>query len=92
MKAEPNDAGGHRRSKAPSLTHVQVQMARELGINPKKLGKPDHHEQEPWKMTLSEDIEHIYLRGSESLLAMTLCPSRSKARQARLVSTPNILN
>ena len=62
MKAEPNDAGGHRRSKAPSLTHVQVQMARELGINPKKLGKPDHHEQEPWKMTLREYIGHVYMK------------------------------
>jgi hypothetical protein len=25
------------------LSHAQVQMARELGMNPKKLGKPDNH-------------------------------------------------
>ena len=34
------------------LSHVQVQMARELGMNPVKLGKLDNHEQETWKMTL----------------------------------------
>jgi hypothetical protein len=35
------------------LSHVQVQMARELGMNPMKLGKLDNHEQEPWKMPLN---------------------------------------
>ncbi len=44
------------------LSHVQVQMARELGMNPMKLGKLDNHEQEPWKMTLREYIEHVYLK------------------------------
>ena len=32
------------------LSHAQIQMARELGMNPKKLGKKDNHDQEPWKM------------------------------------------
>jgi hypothetical protein len=27
-------------------------MARELGLNPKRLGKIDNHHQEPWKMPL----------------------------------------
>ena len=31
------------------LSHAHVQMARELGMNPKKLGKIDNHRQEPWK-------------------------------------------
>lgn len=31
------------------LSHAHVQMARELGPNPMKLGKVDHHKQEPWK-------------------------------------------
>jgi hypothetical protein len=44
------------------LSHVQVQMARELGMNPMKLGKLDNHEQELWKMTLREYIEHVYLK------------------------------
>ena len=36
------------------LSHTQVQMVRELGMNAMKLGKLDHHEQEQWKMPLSE--------------------------------------
>jgi hypothetical protein len=35
-------------------------MARELGLSPKKLGKIDNHDQEPWKAPLPEFIEHLY--------------------------------
>jgi hypothetical protein len=42
------------------LSHAHVQMARELGLNPKKLGKIDNHRQEPWKAPLPEFIEHLY--------------------------------
>ena len=35
-------------------------MARELGLNPKKLGKLDNHRQEPWKLPLPAFIEHLY--------------------------------
>jgi hypothetical protein len=35
-------------------------MARELGMNPKKLGKLDNHKQEPWKTPLRQFIEHLY--------------------------------
>src|ERR1700732_4870038 len=31
------------------LSHTQVQMARELGVTPGKLGKIANHRQEPWK-------------------------------------------
>ena len=44
------------------LSHAQVQMARELGMNPKKLGKLDNHGQEPWKMPLRQYIEHLYFK------------------------------
>jgi hypothetical protein len=44
------------------LTDAQVQMARELGMNPKKLGKLDNHKQEPWKRPLPEFIETLYLK------------------------------
>ena len=37
-------------------------MARELGMNPKKLGKLDNHDQEPWKMPLRQYIEHLYFK------------------------------
>jgi hypothetical protein len=42
------------------LSHAHVQMARELGMNPRKLGKMDNHRQEPWKMPLPFFIEHLY--------------------------------
>jgi hypothetical protein len=42
------------------LSHAQVQMARELGLNPKKFGKLANHKQEPWKMPLPLFIEHLY--------------------------------
>lgn len=42
------------------LSHAHVQMARELGLNPAKLGKLDNHRQEPWKAPLPQFIEHLY--------------------------------
>ncbi|MEO3859363.1 hypothetical protein [Acrocarpospora sp. B8E8] len=44
------------------LTHAQVQMARELGLNPAKLGKLDNHRAEAWKAALPQYIEHLYLK------------------------------
>jgi hypothetical protein len=42
------------------LSHAQVQMARELGMNPRKFGKLANHKQEPWKAPLPVFIEQIY--------------------------------
>jgi hypothetical protein len=42
------------------LSHAQVQMARELGMNPRKLGSLDNHKQEPWKAPLPIFIEQLY--------------------------------
>ena len=42
------------------LSHAHVQMARELGMNPKKLGGLDNHRQEPWKLPLPEYIARLY--------------------------------
>jgi hypothetical protein len=39
------------------LSHAHVQMARELGLNPKKLGSIDNHDQERWKAPLP-DLAH----------------------------------
>ncbi len=44
------------------LTDAHVQMARELGMNPKKLGKLDNHKYEPWKLPLPQFIEKLYLK------------------------------
>jgi hypothetical protein len=42
------------------LSHAHVQMARELGMNPKTLGKIDNADQEPWKLPLPAFIESLY--------------------------------
>ena len=35
-------------------------MARELGMNPRKLGRLDNHDQEPWKLPLRQYVERLY--------------------------------
>lgn len=44
------------------LSDTHVQMARELGLNPDKLGKIDNHRQESWKAPLPEFIEEIFYK------------------------------
>ena len=44
-----------------NLSHVHVQMARELGMNPNKLRKLANHRQEPWKLPLPDFIARIYV-------------------------------
>jgi hypothetical protein len=44
------------------LSHAQIQMARELGLNPKKFGNIANHKQEPWKAPLPVFIEEIYFK------------------------------
>lgn len=44
------------------LSDKHVQMARELGLNPDKLGKIDNHKQETWKTPLPQFIEEIYFK------------------------------
>jgi S-ribosylhomocysteine lyase LuxS involved in autoinducer biosynthesis len=41
------------------LSHLQVQMARELGMNPKKCGMEDNHDLERCKMPLRNYIAHL---------------------------------
>ena len=43
------------------LSHAHIQMARELGMNPDKLGKLANHRQEPWKVPLPIFIADRYL-------------------------------
>jgi hypothetical protein len=44
------------------LSDAHIKMAKELGLNPKKLGKLDNHQQEPWKAPPPVFIENIYLK------------------------------
>ena len=42
------------------LSEATVQMARELGLNPSKLGKISNHKQELWKEPLPDFIRTLY--------------------------------
>ena len=44
------------------LTDAHVQMARELGLNPDKLGGMANDHQERWKAPLPQFLERLYLR------------------------------
>jgi hypothetical protein len=44
------------------LSHAHIQMARELGLNPRKFGSLANRQQEPWKHPLAEFIAHCYYK------------------------------
>jgi hypothetical protein len=45
------------------LSHAYIQMAKDLGLNPKKFGGLADLKQEPWK--LPEFIEELYIKHSK---------------------------
>jgi hypothetical protein len=67
------------------LSHAHVQMARELGMNPKKLGKLDNQDQEPWKAPLPQFIEHLYFVrfGRERPDVVVSVEERERAKSAK---------
>ncbi len=56
------------------LTHAQIQMARELGLNPKKIGSLSNSKQQPWKLPLPEFIEEIYFKQFKRELPVNVKP------------------
>ncbi len=44
------------------LSHAHIQMARELGLNPKKFGSLANTKQESWKLPLPDFIEELYFK------------------------------
>ena len=44
------------------LSDMHIQMARELGMNPRKFGSLANHKQEKWKSPLPEFIESLYYK------------------------------
>lgn len=44
------------------LSDMHIQMARELGLNPKKFGGIANHKQEVWKAPLPVFLERIYFK------------------------------
>ena len=67
------------------LSHAHVQMARELGLNPKKLGSLDNHDQERWKAPLAQFIEDLYLErlGRERPQVVTSIEERLRIQDAK---------
>jgi hypothetical protein len=63
------------------LSHEQVQMARELGMNPKKLGKLANHKQEPWKEPLPQFIHTLYRKRFGKERPDTVVSIEERARQ-----------
>ena len=81
------------------LSHAQIQMARELGMNPKKFGKLDNHHQEPWKRPLPDFIAALYLKRFgkpipavvktiEEIAAAALAKKRAKKTRKLIASRP----
>ena len=60
-KAEKNKKWREAKKKF-RLSNMHIQMARELGMNPKKLGGLANHKQEPWKAPLPVFIEELYFK------------------------------
>ncbi len=44
------------------LSYAHIQMAKELGMNPKKFGSLANTKQEPWKLPLPNFIEELYFK------------------------------
>ncbi len=65
------------------LTHAQVQMARELGINPAKLGTLANHRQQPWKAPLPRFIEALYQKRFGKTLPDIVVSIEERARHDR---------
>ncbi len=60
-KAEKNKKWREAKKKF-RLSNMHIQMARELGMNPKKLAGLANHKQEPWKAPLPVFIEELYFK------------------------------
>ena len=68
-----------------TLSHAHVEMARELRMNPRKLGKLDNHHQDPWKAPQSQFIEHLYLKrfGRERPAVVMSVEERARTQDAK---------
>ncbi len=74
------------------LSHAQIQMARELGLNPRKFGGMANHEQERWKAPLPEYIEHIYEKRFSKKLPDDIRPLEVRDAEKRKRKAQNKAN
>lgn len=60
MKKIKNQEIWDRAKKRHRLSNEVIQMAKTLGLNPKKFGSIDNHKQETWKEPLPDFIRTLY--------------------------------
>ena len=68
------------------LSHAHVQMARELGLNPAKLGGMANDRQERWKASLPQFLEQLYRKrfgvpGPAEVMCLEELIARQQARK-----------
>jgi hypothetical protein len=63
------------------LSHAQIQMARELGLNPKKFGKLANDKQESWKLPHPQYLEHLYFKHFGKEKPETVIPIEERVKQ-----------
>lgn len=74
------------------LSHAQIQMARELGLNPKKFGGMANHNQDQWKVPLPDYIEHLYEKRFKKRAPDDIRPLEVKDREKRKIKVQNKTN
>lgn len=66
------------------LSDKHIQMARELGLNPKKFGSLDNHDQESWKAPLPQFIENIYFKRFKRESPETIVSIEQKIKDVKI--------
>ena len=61
-KASKKDTLWQVARKKYKLTESQIDMAKALGLNPKKFGSYANHKQQSWKIPLPDYIEELYFK------------------------------
>jgi hypothetical protein len=74
------------------LSHAQIQMARELGLNPKKFGGMANYKQEQWKVALPDYIEELYEKRFRKKLPDDIRPLEVSDAQKRKRKAQNKAN
>jgi hypothetical protein len=72
-------------SRDPPKFSCSCGLLRELGLNPKKLGKLDNHHQEPWKLPLPLFIEKLYRKrfGKDRPVVVVSIEDRARLEEQR---------
>lgn len=74
------------------LSHAQIQMARELGLNPKNFGRMANYKQEQWKVPLPDYIEHLYRKRFSKKLPDDVRSLEARDAEKRMRKAQNKIN